>query len=563
MAGYISVDITDSTGSSDPAKRLLRQYNRLKADRSNFDSLFQEVADYVLPRKSNIIIQRARGTKQTEKLFDSTALHANQLLASSMQSTLTSAATKWFQLKARDMDLREDKEVLEWLEEVSNLLFFELQISNFEAETHELYLDLGAFGTSCMLIEEDVPKVGKRFGGLLFKTFDISDYVISENASGYVDTVYRVVRMEARQAVEKFGAEILGEKIRKAADESPYNEYDFLHVVFKRSERDAKKLTTRNMEYASIWISICDKKIVAESGYEEFPYVAPRWEKTSGEKYGRSPAMTALPDIKTLNKAIELGLKTWAKLLDPPLEALDDGIIGSIRTAPGGITHVRELGSLKPLESGARLDISFTKEESLKRAIEKEFFVDLLQLPPIQGTPMTATEVERRIEQMHRVLSPVVGRLRAEFLSPMIDRCFAIMYRAGAFPAPPSSVVEKQKESAQEFDVEFLGPLARAQKASDIVAQNRWLESIFAIAQAQPQILDNIDGDFIAQNNAVLLGVPTGAVNSKEKVAGLREARSQQIREAQERQDEMMESEQAKNSAPFIKAVSGGNGTRR
>ena len=38
-----------------------------------------------------------------------------------------------------------------------------------------------------------------------------------------------------------------------------------------------------------------------EGGYRTFPYAISRYVTAPGETYGRSPAMLALPSIKTLN----------------------------------------------------------------------------------------------------------------------------------------------------------------------------------------------------------------------------------------------------------------------
>jgi Bacteriophage head to tail connecting protein len=48
---------------------------------------------------------------------------------------------------------------------------------------------------------------------------------------------------------------------------------------------------------------------LAAGRFEGSPFISFRWVKGAGEIYGRSPVMTALPDIKTVNKVVELILK--------------------------------------------------------------------------------------------------------------------------------------------------------------------------------------------------------------------------------------------------------------
>jgi hypothetical protein len=306
------------------------------------------------------------------------------------------------------------------------------------------------------------------------------------------------------------------------------------------------------MPFASVHVALDEKgdnRILRESGYHEFPFAVPRWEKTSGERWGRSPAMIALPDVRTLNKAIELELKAWAKVIDPPLLVLDDGVIGQVRLVPGGLTSVREKDAVTPFLSGTNFSVNNLKEQQLKAAIEREFFADILQLPPAQGTPMTATEVERRIEQMNRVLGPMVGRLKSEFMKKVIDRSFAIMLRAGVLPEMPLELQEALSDNSQEFDIEFLGPLARAQKSSDVISTGRWLDSFIGLAQLKPDIIDNVNTDFIPRNNARLLGVPSEALNSKEDVKVSRQERAKDQKEERDRIIELQQAEVAAKAA--------------
>jgi hypothetical protein len=47
---------------------------------------------------------------------------------------------------------------------------------------------------------------------------------------------------------------------------------------------------------------------------------------------------------------------------------------------------------------------------------------------------MTATEVMQRTEERMRLLGPILGRMEAELLGPIITRVFGIMLRQGAVP---------------------------------------------------------------------------------------------------------------------------------
>ena len=48
-------------------KELIKRFSQLKSQRGTWDSHWQEIADYVLPRRADVTVKRARGDKRTEK----------------------------------------------------------------------------------------------------------------------------------------------------------------------------------------------------------------------------------------------------------------------------------------------------------------------------------------------------------------------------------------------------------------------------------------------------------------------------------------------------------------
>jgi len=73
---------------------LLYQYTQLLGVQQIWWMEWQELADYILPRKNSIAVQRIPGYKRTQRLFDSTAPHDMELLASAIHGTLTPSFTK-------------------------------------------------------------------------------------------------------------------------------------------------------------------------------------------------------------------------------------------------------------------------------------------------------------------------------------------------------------------------------------------------------------------------------------------------------------------------------------
>ena len=99
---------------------------------------------------------------------------------------------------------------------------------------------------------------------------------------------------------------------------------------------------SKNMDFISCHVHEESGALLRESGFREFPYVVPRYLKSSSnEIYGRSPAMNALPDVKMLNTMSKTTIKAAQKQIDPPLMVPDDGFVLPVRTVPGGLNFYR------------------------------------------------------------------------------------------------------------------------------------------------------------------------------------------------------------------------------
>jgi hypothetical protein len=149
---------------------------------------------------------------------------------------------------------------------------------------------------------------------------------------------------------------------------------------------------------------------------------------------------------------------------------------------------------------------------------------------------MTATEVQVRYELMQRLLGPTLGRFQSEFLNPLIERVFGIMFRAGALMQQPDVI------GGSKLDIEYVGPLARSQRMEEAVAIERLYQLAMNVAQVDPNIMDNIDHDTAIRMRAKLLGVPKTVMRGIDDVEDMREAKAQQ-------QQAMMQQQMAQQQA--------------
>tara|TARA_Y100000593_G_scaffold59468_1_gene110320 strand:+ start:2103 stop:3782 length:1680 start_codon:yes stop_codon:yes gene_type:complete len=534
-------------GKTPDPQAIIRRCKELKNKRENWDNIWDEVAHFVLPTKADFISQREGGAKRDQELYDSTAITSNQTLASGLHGALTAPSGRWFHIRFRDEVLNNDDAAIEWLEDSVDRIYKAIDESNFNSEVNELYLDLCCFGTAALLVETD--KVDNQ-DSLNFRTVHLSEIAVAENVDGHVDTIYRSLKFSARQAKQLFPNEDLGESIERALQDKPDKEFEFIHAVYPREGVEPMELAPgKERPWASCWVQVKDKKLVREDGYYECPWMVPRWSKLSGDVYGFSPAMMARADIRTLNAAKLFELRAWEKTIDPPTLASYNGIIGDLRLDPGGLTYVRDINGIKPMQNGTQWQVSQIKSSELIVNIRRAFFNDQLQLH--EGPNMTATEVRARMELMQQILGPVVGRLQSEFLNPLLQRVFMVMFRAGLFKEPPQSLME----GGSKLDVEYVSPLARAQKMEEVFAVERWFGQLGQMAQVDPTVLDIVDFSKIGRMLAKRLGVPGEVMKSEEDMARLNFMREQQAAAEQQMMAQQTALEQAGQAAQVAGAI--------
>ncbi|MBO6784972.1 MAG: head-tail connector protein, partial [Alphaproteobacteria bacterium] len=344
---------------SGSAEELLRQWEDVAARRQAFQSAWQEIADHLLGRR-DFASQATPGRKRMARIYDTTGLQAADLLAAALHSFLTNPALRWFSLRAEDPELADDEAVVQWLSGVEDALYaaFNAPDANFAPQIHEVYLDQVAFGTAALYIGD---RPGK---GLLFSARPLGEIHVAESAEGRVDTVFRKFAFTARQAHQVWG-DGAGRAVAEAlAANKGERSLDFLHCVKPAHEAGAGH---PGFAFASYYLSLNDKAVIATGGYHEMPYMVPRWSKDSGEVYGRAPGWNALPDQKMLNEMSKTTLKAAQKAVDPPLLVADDGVVMPLRTHPGGINVVRAgaltADPLRPLPVAPRIDIGLEMME--------------------------------------------------------------------------------------------------------------------------------------------------------------------------------------------------------
>lgn len=503
---------------SDLAGDLIQRADRLKADRSNFENQWQEIADLMRPGRAEFTREREPGEKRMQKIFDGTPLAAIENFASGMWGMATSSSTDWFSLRHPDDELQKVEAVARWMEDATARMrrIFAANGGRFYTAAHDLYADLAAFGTGFFFCE------GRGRRGVFFTCRHLAECYAAENEDEQIDTVFRRFRYTARQAIARW-PETVSSNVKNAAEKQPDQKFTFLHAVFPRADYEPRALDKRRMPFRSVYVECDGKAVLSEGGYDELPYQVPRWSTNSRGLYGDAPAFLALPDVKSLNTAVKTGLSAAQKSLDPPILAHDEQRIRGVKTHPGSIIYgaidAQGRPLIQTLQNGSNWRVEKEVEERMRQAIREAFFFSLMQMA--QKPNMTATEVMAMQEEKMRLLGPHLGRLHAEFLDPLVTRVFNIAAREQMLPPLPPELAE-----APDFRVEYISPLARAQRTGESQAILRFVQPVAQMIPIAPEIADNIDMDETVRRLADGYSVPTAIMRDPKKVAKLREQRA-------------------------------------
>jgi len=505
--------------------QIKERLQKKKGARGLWEGHWEEIIDYIFPRRGSVTGKLADGQKLSFRLLDNTGVQSNELLAGMLHSLLTNPDVFWFEFTTGDVILDNKDSVRTWFQQVIRQIHSTLNNSNFQTEAAEMYLDLTSFGTGCQHIEESDEEIVR------FMTYFVKDYFIDEDYHGRVSELDREWKWPLSQIVAKWGKDKLPPRLVQDLEKGKDESICIIHTVYPAYISNVG-MTEADDKWLSQYVLPEYDHEIEQGKFDSFPYVVPRWGKASGEKWGRSPGMNALPEMKVLNKMNESMLIGAQKVVDPPMQLPDDGFILPFITKPGGINYYRSGTDIaKPVFNDTRIDFGYQAMEDRRQRVRDTFYVDQLKLR--QGGPMmTATEVMQRTEEAMRLLGPMLGRMHQEYLKPMIERVYNIMLRRGKLPPVPPDL------NGVRLDVKYSSLIAKAQRMSDVQNIGRTLETVAPFLQLDSQGGDNFNVDNIVRIVAGILGFPQEAIRNAEDVIVMREQRKQAQEEMMKQQQE-------------------------
>jgi hypothetical protein len=511
------------------AEFIIRHAGLVKSQRSNYEFSAQQICDHEIG-EGDFTGDRTPGTHRLDVIYDTTALNSGTLLSSALDSLLSSLATKFFTLRPRNRTLLEDESTRRWLEQVENVIFHYLARpeARFTNQMSELYHNLVFFGMGAMFIEDEPG------AGVFFSARPLQEIYITENAAGVVNTVLRRFKLTAMQAVGIWGDAVPSAN-KLAADGEHTSETEYLHFVRRTGSIEDHNSSATSLPWASTYVSLADQRVVDQGGFRANPYVTPRWSVRAGEVYGVGPGFRALPLAKGLNEIVKTMLEHGQMSIHPPRMVDAQRIEGAPDMYPGALIHKRPGTSgepaIEPVPLGGDLNFGISLLEDQRTQMRSTMHFELLQI--IQDPRMTAFQVSELSSTMQRLLSPFLGRMETELLSPTVNRTYDIALEQGAIPPPPPEFEDA------DFDVEYRSPISISQKKLQSQGIINSLTAAGNLAQIAPQVMDNFDMDKSIRFIHEAEGAPLEVLMPADTMEKIREAQAQQEAEEAQRQQQL------------------------
>lgn len=534
-------------------KKYKSKVRQMEENRQDYLKRWKAIRDYQLPyigcfddTADTTDYARRRDTN----IYHSVAWQANQSFAAGVMSGLTPPSRQWFRLIWSNDTMKNHPEAGELLDKRMNILQDVLLKSNFYNAIHSAYLEL-AFGQAPLAIFQDADT------GVHFVPFTVGTYMMENGPDGIVDTFCTKYEMTARQLADKFGADRLPSSIRAELENGGVKTKHKLWWLVEPNrfhDRNKEVMDKYHMKYLSLyWLEEGEKDFLDIGGFQEWPIPVARYLVTGSETYGKGPGWFAEGDSKGLQKlekddiiAVELGIK-------PPMAASATTAKQGINLTPGSYTVVERNEPVTPLFN-VNVNLQHLQEKilDLQDRIKRAYSADLfMMLERLEDKSMTAQEVLQRKQEQLQQLGPVVQRLQFEFLRKIIERVYNILDRAGILPQPEDAELALAL-SNEEVTIEYISPLAQAQKMAGMTNIEQAIAFTGQLAQFDQSVLDKIDFAKTIDSYFDMVGAPASIKRTEEEYEAIQQQKAQAMAEAKQ-QEQMAQAVQM--AAPAAQAA--------
>lgn len=519
-------------------KKLIKIWQEGRGRKGTLENHIQENYNYFYPSRSDIIFKDELGSKRHEQVFVNVGEENVKIWANGLLNGIFPTTTVFHELQIKGVPKAQlPDDALAWLEYVARLQFNAFVESNAYQAMYNLFIDEAVAGTSCAFMAES-QKPGKL---IHFHNFSLENFEIVENSEGVVEAVIIQSEFTPYQLRDMFGVEKLPSSLRKAAEEgSTENTTKVYFGVMPNPDYDPQKTLKNGLasEMNRPWIGtyyLSENEILGDAGFYEFPFVVTRINKSYNERYGRSPASSALHSIKMLTQQAEYDIIATERAARPAYLVDSHAILAPVNPQAGTLTPFdssRSGSPILPFPNAERPDLGFAMEDRLRRDIENIFMKDVfitLNSEDVARTNITATQLQIFKSERLGQLGPLLKVNEREKIRPIFDRIFGILVRRGLVPPPPESI------QGARFEVQPTSPIYSAVAgATEIEAIQRIQQYCFTMQEVSPEVWDNVDADGGFRVVSTTGGTVSSFTRDAEQVQAIRRQRAEQQQQQQQ-----------------------------
>lgn len=516
-------------------KEIIKKSESLKANRTNWVTTWQQLAEIFDPSNATFKQERVKGDKKRiTDIYESQPMLSANTLKSIVVSLFFNRNINPIQFTAIDKEVAKQQKVKEWIESFTDAILSEMfkSKSNFEISFSQAILDLIIYGTSGTFVQE-----GNKTT-LNYKTISVKNFLISEDSEGFVDCVILSYKMTKKQLLDKWGDDKdakLSDKIRNEKDDN--KEFDIELIIFPRERYDENKLDQLNMPIAGKWYEVDKQSEIKEIGFSQFPFAVARSEKATQELYGTSRGLLALADSLQVQEISKQHNNLVEKKANPPLvvdgETFDDPI--NLRAGALNYAKTTNGNTRSPVEPMVVVGDIREDENLMMRkfnTIEKIFFLDKLKI--FDDPRATATQVLELRAESYRIMGEfAVGIM--QFTEDLLNSTFDIIYKKvydeNGQLIKDNKLFNKelpQEIKGKELKIIYNNPVTQSQKMNQATMIEKFIGNVSNLAQVQPQVLDLIEFDKITKKYGDILDIDAHLYKNENEIEQLRKERAEQ-----------------------------------
>ncbi len=513
--------------NDDKIKYYSRRLQQLRAVFDVKKKRFKELRRYLAPNTGQFEEDDPKRLKDQnfKDIVNTMPYKYNITLATMLGSNFTSPSVRWFKMGQRNKKAtREEKK---YFQNVENIEYDTFEDANLHPTLNNVYLEAQTYGVGASYKVKGKSKKKP----IRFRPLTIGEYYIEENIDGEVDVLYRHFTIDLRRLEQMFGFDKLPNKYQMQLKQGKYDEtVTVWHAV------------EPNVKYLEAWENVYNKPftscyfieghhdgILEEKGLAYFPYFVARWDKFGSDPYGVGIGITALGDIRMLQKYERDLAKASSKKILPTL-----------RMDPSLKKQKVDVGAGKPVYTSmkdgvtALYQVQYDTREARENIAEVQkrlysyFYNDVFFAMLGSDKTMSATEAAARNAEKMQILGGIVTRWQKDFLEPIIETTYMALGEQGMLPDLPESL------EGTEIDIDYHGTTFQSIALADLSLLERYIQLSAGVEAVKPGSLDWVNGDEIMKILGDKMDVPVEVSNTPDTVMAIRAKRQQQIQAAQQ-----------------------------